>query len=108
MAQGWSTSQKLACMEVTHTTKDKSRWTICSGNGNQFQNTKSNKTFVLQKSAAPKNVVEFPQKSIAAIRCSLAVSYDVTLLLKKVEMYFTDKIYKEVSPRARDPRQTSK
>ena len=32
--------------------------------------------FVVQRAAAPKNGVEFRQKSIGAIRCSVATSYD--------------------------------
>ena len=32
--------------------------------------------FVVQKAAAPKNGVEFRQKSIGLIRCSLATSYN--------------------------------
>ena len=33
--------------------------------------------FVVQKAAVPKNGVEFRQKSIGDIRCSVATSYDV-------------------------------
>ena len=32
--------------------------------------------FVVQRAAAPKNGVEFRQKSIGAIRCGVATSYD--------------------------------
>ena len=34
--------------------------------------------FIVQNAAAPKNGVEFCQKSIGDIRCSLATFYDVT------------------------------
>ena len=33
--------------------------------------------FVIQEAAAPKNWIEFHQKSIGTVRCSLATSYDV-------------------------------
>ena len=51
--------------------------------------------FIVQRAAAPKNGIEFRQKSIGAVRCSLATSYDdwrrrATSILFSNETYTTD------------------
>ena len=73
---------------------------------NKCKNTKANKTkaksvqivrllklriVIIEKAVASKNEVEFHQKSISAIRCSLSTSYDTSRHRQELETHILTK-----------------